>query len=102
MNRQEYLESPGNNHRTYYAQYVSLHIKNIIEAYIGNDIRKFNDLNNINITVWERLVSFIPKYTFDKVKANGDNNSVNTGICILKEAARQIKDQYQKTYLNIS
>lgn len=82
--------------RFYYAQFVTDEVK----AFILNTIPKkliinsidphFNDISDGN---WDTLVSFLPSTISDKLQEHGDWLSTPTGVCILKEAAQQIRQR---------
>lgn len=80
-------------HREYYAQYVNKAAPALVRSRIGEkELEASTDphFNDIPLLQWDRLVCWLPKAVVDKLHANGDWLSLGTGVCILKEAARQI------------
>lgn len=94
MTRQEYLNK--NAHREYYAQYVDHPTKQLVlrtigfNALIDSNNKHFND---IPLRRWDGLVKRLSQKVVDKLKANGDYLSLGVGVCILKEAARQLVEE---------
>ncbi len=96
MTRKEYMDSsfPRNNaHREYYAQYVTESIRLLVKSRIGlSRLQKSTDehLNDIPLDEWDRLAPIINRSANSLLRANGDFPTLNSSICIAKEAARQI------------
>ncbi len=98
MTRQEYMDRRDEMvaHREYYSQFVTENIKLQVEREIGLDnLLSSKDLyfSDIPLWKWDNLVSCLGPATSDtskQLKVNGDWLSLGTGVCILKEAARQI------------
>ena len=98
MTRQEYLarasEYPDDTaHREYCRQFVDHRVRAIVlrgipllELTRSTD-RSFND---IPLGRWDSLVSMLPGDTDRKLREAGDYLTLGTGVCILKEAARQL------------
>ena len=77
-------------HMEYYSQFATPSIIDAVKKYIGIDrINKSTDpyLNDIKLAEWDSLVS----YVHADFKSYGDNRTLSGCVCILKEAARQIK-----------
>jgi hypothetical protein len=84
--RQDYLNNIC-SHREYYAQFVTEPIKAIVNHNLGNEIIASNDehFNDIPLCKWDNLSSHV---------STGD--SLCAKVCILKECAKQIKEQQEK------
>jgi len=81
-------------HNAYYDQFVTPRIINMVNSYIGEDkIINSTDphFNDIPLEKWDRLVTGLP--VGSKMKEVGDYLTIAGGVCILKAAARQIKEQ---------
>lgn len=78
-------------HREYYAQFVNDSIRAIVKEAIPEIFRsKDEHFNDISLRRWDMLVSFIPYPVAGKLKELGDYMTLAGGVCILKEAARQL------------
>jgi len=101
------LAEPSNmdkkvSHADYYRQFVTSSIIRMVETQIGIDaIVKSKDehFNDIPLAKWDSIHvvhggrgMYSSIANGDKIKAAGDGNSVSTGTCILKQAARMIKE----------
>ena len=90
------FESYRNNectHEEYFGQFVNDHIKNMVKTHIGIErILKSSDkhMNDIPLKEWDDL-SYILRVDFKSV---GGYNSLACRVCVLKEAARQLKREY--------
>ncbi len=106
--RKEYMDTlpayvPGqvsNHHRRYWAQFVTQGALSIVRNTVGLDrLRASTDpyLNDIELAVWDRMAGGsgrVPNYMpYSKIKEAGEGYSLSTGVCILKEAARQLIEQ---------
>ena len=83
-------------HREYTAQFVTEMTKETVMHHIGLEaILASNDdsLNDIELNAWDCLPNF-PRATFDHMKQLGDSMSMAGKVCIYKEAAKQLKDEY--------
>lgn len=82
--------------RMYYSQYTTAEVVAFLLRSIPKKVileskdYQFNDVRDGN---WKSLVQFMPSTVSDKLQENGDWLSVPTGICILKEAAQQIRER---------
>ena len=80
-------------YREYNAQFVTKYIINLVKSNIGLDRilnSKDEHLNDIRLSEWDRLANCInPDF-----KSCGDFTSLAGKVCVLKEAAKQIKEQY--------
>lgn len=102
MTRKEYMQDSTHLHRPFYAQFVTPHILRAVEDFIGIDAivaSKDKHLNDIPLIKWDSLscslkgplsvageIEYGPEYTGKKFY------SLANGVCILKEAAWQIKE----------
>ncbi|MDB5716130.1 MAG: hypothetical protein JWO15_3527 [Sphingomonadales bacterium] len=101
MHRKEYMApcvsdaDSQERHNKYYGQYVTDLIKQLVSSHIGVDrIRDSIDpaFNDIPLKRWDALVPLLPRSAVYQLSENGDFLSLGTGVCILKAAARTIKD----------
>ena len=94
-------------HRAYYAQFVLPHVRRLVADRIGvHVIERSSDkhLNDIPLHLWDSIwrrddsrgMWIEPgAMVSGLLKAAGEGNSASTGVCVLKEAARQIKEARQ-------
>lgn len=90
--RQDYMNNKC-SHREYYAQFVTDDTKNYVLLRIGRDRivnSKDEHFNDIPLKLWDLAVPHAPGSR--GFKEAGDWYSLGTGVCMLKEAARQIKE----------
>jgi hypothetical protein len=95
VTRQEYLDSANQAgaHRQYYSQYVDTAVLMLIEKQFELLLlqsSKDEHFNDIPLRRWDVLVPYIKHSTRQKLITNGDSITLGTGVCILKEAARQL------------
>ncbi len=97
MTRTEYMKTPtASSHRAYYAQYVTVGLISFVARGIGIDVilaSTDEHMNDIPLGQWDVLALQVPLKVVEMLKSNGDFLSLGTGVCILKEAARQIKER---------
>lgn len=99
MNRKEYMEQSGSSfevHRTYYAQMVTPAVLRIVrESSVMDRVRASADinLNSIPLWRWDIVASFVRAHVEPKLRELGDCWSLAGGVCIVKEAARQLKEE---------
>lgn len=82
-------------HREYYAQFVTPTVHALVVHYIGEpDILASVDehMNDIQLIRWDELVPMLGNAVANSLKEMGDYLTLGTGVCILKEAAKQIKE----------
>jgi hypothetical protein len=99
-NRQEYMENKV-THREYYGQYVTEDIKQMVVKRFSveelKDALEYDEhLNNIPLRNWDILASIFTLYLNifrEQLKKNGDDYSLAGGVCILKEAAKQVVEE---------
>lgn len=100
IHRSQYMSGEF-THRQYYGQFVDQRVKNIVVRNIEIS-RILNSesyyLNDIDLKRWDLIVETkqIPFVVANKLKECGDWLGLGTGVCILKEAARQIKEERAK------
>lgn len=98
ITRGEYIEFDSRKlHREYYGQFVTEATKNVVkEAFsvekliwaFGSD----KNLNNIPLNEWD-AINGVTRHNGKRLKEAGEVWSLSTGVCILKEAARQIVEE---------
>jgi len=83
-------------HSEYYAQFVTEGLKTRVQNAIGKD-RITNStnphFNDIPLVQWDNLTYILGALTNAKMKECGDYLTLAGGVCILKEAARQVKSE---------
>ena len=93
--RKDYL-SRSIDHNTYYGQFVTPAIINIVKRAIGEgSIRASMDehFNDIALSQWDRLHGSIQSQFSKLTRAEtGLGNSLCESVCIAKQAARMIKN----------
>lgn len=102
MNRSDYIgvvyrdnEHMHQLHRAYYGQFVTDEVTNLVlrtigrEALMNSTDRSFSD---IQLRRWGGMVSLLPASVPAQMRQCGDYLTLAGGVCILKEAARQIKE----------
>ena len=97
ITRKQYLDNAGSdgNHRAYYAQFVTDDIKRLLLGRISErEIRESTDdsLNDIYLGRWDRLVPLLSYDVATALREHGDYLTLGGGVCVLKEAARQIQE----------
>jgi len=87
-------------HREYYGQFVTDKIKALVLRSLGlstllKSVNKDGCFNDIQLKHWDAMVHNLPANVVTQLVACGDGLSLGTGVCILKEAARQIREANQ-------
>jgi hypothetical protein len=80
-------------HREYYSQYVTQHVRDLVTRTFTVSVlldSKDPHLNDIPLKRWDVLVNYLHKTTAEQLKSNGEWLTLGNGVCILKEAARQV------------
>lgn len=84
-------------HEEYFAQFVNDKLKRFIKNQFGIEKLKIHFSVNmfepgyINLEEWDNLVGPTGYYiSKSQLKEAGENNSISTYICILKQAARMV------------
>ena len=90
--RKDYMTNKC-THAEYYGQLVTQGMKEHVARAIPQALAKSTDphFNDISLTTWDRLGMV---YSLrDEFKALGDIKSDAGMVCVLKEAARQVKEE---------
>ena len=91
--REQYLAKEC-THREYWAQFVTDSIVRTIANAFGDSLINSKDphFNDIPLERWDRLANFYKEHIarVNKALGNGHVYSLSDGVCMLKEAARQI------------
>jgi hypothetical protein len=95
--RADYM-SNAITHREYYAQFVSDDVRALVARSIGVDrihesVDRDGAFNDIPLRRWDAMVPLLGSSVARALKECGDWLSLGTGVCILKEAARQLKER---------
>lgn len=84
-------------HREYYSQFVTPEVKQLVLRHIGRErLLRSKDphLDDIGLALWDPLIGHIAgSEVVTLLREAGDFLSLGTGVCILKEAARQIIEE---------
>lgn len=84
-------------HRRYFSQYVTSTVLRVVcrnitlRALLASTEESFND---IPLALWDRLVPELFSLK-DALRKNGDALSQGVGVCILKEAARELVEAHR-------
>lgn len=103
ITRQAYMEEKA-SYEQYYGQFVSEGLKHLVTQVFGKEALKGayaadEHLNNIPLQRWDMLVSYVqnnPEIR-QQLKDCGDFYSLAGGVCILKEAAREVIQEKEQT-----
>lgn len=90
--RKQYMNNEV-THAAYYGQFVDESIKAIVLRYIGtNKLLDSSDehMNDIPLPEWDSATHAVPSRTKQAMIAAGDQWSMGSGVCLLKQAARQL------------
>ena len=93
LTRKQYLNGEC-THREYYAQFVDERTKHHVRFGIGMKTLRASTcehLNDITLKRWDRLVPCAPGS--GKFKEAGDSYTLSGGVCMLKEAAKQLLEE---------
>ena len=96
ISRAEYLTGQPDTktaHRAYYAQFVTpahfTRLKPLLDSIKSSKDPHFND---IKISVWDRLSLPVPMESNTLLHKCGDHPTLAGAVCVLKEAAQQIRE----------
>lgn len=103
MKRSEYMSQYGTGtreqdaalHRAYYAQFVTDAIRARVLNGIGEDRIKASEdphFNDIPLLRWDSVAANMPASVSAHMKREGDWLTDAGAVCILKEAAQQIRE----------
>jgi len=91
--REQYLAKEC-THREYWAQFVTPSIKGTVASDFGDSLVNSTDpyFNDIPLHRWDRFADRYKQHIarVNKALGNGHVYSLSDGVCMLKEAARQI------------
>lgn len=99
MTRKEYMERGDQDsaHREYYSQFVTEGIRQAVSLKFGDKIHQSEcpHFNDIPLVGWDSLAK---TYSFHVAHKNKELNGSHTfslceGVCMLKEAAQQIREE---------
>jgi len=93
ITRKDYLEGRA-THSEYYGQFVAAShfaLLNQFHEKIKNSTEKY--FNDIPLSFWDWLALPAPTYTERKMKEAGDYVTRAGAVCVIKEAARQLKEK---------
>lgn len=99
LTRNEYMADSQNLHRRYYAQFVTPGIFHMVERrFTAERLVRCSDqlyFNTIPLHQWDQLVPMLERMVDRQLmKSLGEGWSLGTGVCILKEAARQVVENH--------
>jgi len=97
MQRKDYVALPSTqaNHRTYYAQFVTDDVIELVLVRIGKPTIMASEdpsFNDIPLRRWDNLAPAIWSLCRTKLRETGEGTSLASAGCIAKEAARQIRE----------
>jgi hypothetical protein len=91
------------DHRTYYAQFVTEDIRERVRRDIGLEriLRSVDEhFNDIPLRKWDILAGgFRTQLCAQELRLHGDFPTLAGAVCILKEAAKQLKERYHATHV---
>ena len=102
MTRAEYLRQSGDPkqaHRTYYSQFVDERVLTLVSRrwdveFLVEQYAYDKHLNCIPLNHWDALVNRLPTTVPKKMEELGDYLTLGGGVCVLKEAARQLVEKF--------
>lgn len=97
MTRKEYMSNYAKNHRQYFADFVTPSVIKMVKQRIGlKRILSSTDehFNNIPLKEWDSLYDYFKPHIakINKEKGNKHTTCYSDNTCMLKEAAKQIKE----------
>lgn len=103
MTRKEYMapfisrEEAEQRHRKYYSQFVTVGVRQLVAFRITvlslklpQEKDQTNSFNDIPLARWDALVPMLGPEVDQQLRSCGDWLGLGAGVCILKEAARQL------------
>lgn len=89
--REQYMNNEC-THRQYYAQFVTDKTKERVKIALGDKLNTTKDpaMNDIPLQIWDTMLLV---YNADVMDAANDYLTLGGKVCILKEAARQLKEE---------
>jgi len=96
--RKQYMNGEC-SHRTYYAQFVNTAIIHVVERrFTAERLVRCSDqdyFNTIPLHQWDQLIPAAQALSNQQQRKDaGEGWSLSTGVCILKEAARQLVEAH--------
>ena len=103
MKTKEQYRNKECTHREYYAQFVTPGVKRIvkdrfgIEALVNTPDQE--NLNTLHLSIWDGLVTLLwmDFKVCSLLKSANEWRTLGTGVCILKEAAKQLIEEAKQT-----
>lgn len=97
MNRSDYMSGPSDfaTHRAYYAQMVTEEVKLCVLATLGKERilhTRTDHMNEIPLREWDRAAAMCRATVLESMHQFGDRYSMAGAVCVVKEAARQIRE----------
>ena len=103
MKTKEQYRNKECTHREYYAQFVTPGVKRIVKDRFGIEqlvnTPDQENLNTLNLSTWDGLVPLL-WMNFEicsLLKSANEWRTLGTGVCILKEAAKQLIEEAKQT-----
>ena len=100
IHKKEYMD--GNKvHEEYYGQFVTDKVKQLVARTFSIPVlldSKDPHLNDIPLKRWDFLVYYLGSSTDRKLRECGDWLSLGTGVCILKQAAKQLIQKHRDNF----
>lgn len=92
--RQQYLDKEI-THENYYSQFVDYNVKKIVLRNFTKEqlyfaFREDKNFNYFDLKLWDSMVAKLSPAVSKKLNEANDFLSLATGVCILKQAAREI------------
>jgi hypothetical protein len=103
MKNKEQYRNKECTHREYYAQFVTPRVKRIVKDRFGIDnlvnTPDQENLNTLNLSIWDGLVPLLwMDFTIcSLLKSANEWRTLGSGVCILKEAAKQLIEEAKQT-----
>lgn len=96
ITRAQYLNKEA-THREYYSQFVTGSVKKQLKSTLKRsslESGKDKHFNNIPLHFWDNFLPVVPFEISKKMQECGDFATLAGVVCILKEAAMQIVEEY--------
>jgi hypothetical protein len=103
MKTKEQYRNKKCTHREYYAQFVTPRVKRIVKDRFGIEqlvnTPDQENLNTLNLSTWDGLVPLLwMDFTIcSLLKSANEWRTLGSGVCILKEAAKQLIEEAKQT-----
>lgn len=99
--RSDYMDGKV-THSDYYGQFVTPAVTALVVGTLNDAVLRSNDphLNDVPLHRWDRLAAFVPDESLRMIAAASTGGvSLSDRVCVLKEAARRLRDQSRAAYL---